>query len=96
MGHSLGGASLLIYAVMQRRKKLPHYITRLVLLTPAGFLKTNPIPWVPPSSCLLLPPIDTPETTSFAAWQDFITNDRLMLNVCLASREGQVLLTGTD
>lgn len=46
MGHSLGGASLLIYIVMQRLKNKPHYISRLVLLTPAGFLKTSPIPWV--------------------------------------------------
>ena len=42
MGHSLGGASLLIYAVMCRRARRPHRLYRLILLTPAGFLQSAP------------------------------------------------------
>lgn len=43
VGHSLGAASLLIYAVTQKlgNKKL-HYINRMVLLCPAGFHKAYP------------------------------------------------------
>ena len=48
VGHSLGGASLLIYAVTSALKGRPDRIYRLILLTPAGFLKTSPIPWVRP------------------------------------------------
>lgn len=64
MGHSLGGASLLIYIVMQRLKKKPHYIHRLILFTPAGFLKTSPIPWVCtlPSNHDKRPPTTTTHT----------------------------------
>lgn len=43
VGHSLGGASLLIYAVMCRRLNRPHHIYRLILLTPAGFLQKLPL-----------------------------------------------------
>ena len=42
VGHSLGGASLLIYAVMARRARRPHRLYRLILLTPAGFLQSAP------------------------------------------------------
>ena len=48
VGHSLGGASLLIYAVTSALKGRPDRIYRLILLTPAGFLRTSPIPWVRP------------------------------------------------
>lgn len=37
IGHSLGGAALLIYVVMSRRKQIAHRLHKLVLLTPAGF-----------------------------------------------------------
>ena len=46
VGHSLGGASLLVYAAMMAEKGEQNYIHRLILLTPAGFLRTSPIPWV--------------------------------------------------
>lgn len=42
VGHSLGGASLLIYLVMCRRAQRPHHLYRLILLTPAGFLRRAP------------------------------------------------------
>ena len=43
VAHSLGGAALLMYAVMRRRQQRPHHLARLILLTPAGFLKNIPI-----------------------------------------------------
>ena len=43
VGHSLGGASLLIYAVTRSMQGEPTHLTRLVLLTPAGFLKSYPM-----------------------------------------------------
>lgn len=42
VGHSLGGAALLIYAVMCRVLGRPHHLSRLVLLTPAGFHRNYP------------------------------------------------------
>lgn len=42
VGHSLGGASLLIYAVMCRVLGRPDHLSRLVLLTPAGFHRQYP------------------------------------------------------
>ena len=43
IGHSLGGASLLIYVTHCRRLGRPHHIHRLILLTPAGFLIKWPL-----------------------------------------------------
>ncbi len=43
VAHSLGGAALLIYAVMCRRLGRPHHLYRLILLTPAGFLEKLPL-----------------------------------------------------
>ena len=43
VGHSLGGAALLIYLVTSRLRKQNHHIYRLILLTPAGFLRKIPI-----------------------------------------------------
>ncbi|GMH38353.1 hypothetical protein BSKO_06237 [Bryopsis sp. KO-2023] len=37
VGHSLGGAAMLIYLVMSLYRRKPHYLSRLVLLSPAGF-----------------------------------------------------------
>jgi len=42
VAHSLGAASMLIYAVMCRVLGQPHRISRMVLLTPAGFHHTYP------------------------------------------------------
>lgn len=59
VGHSLGGAALLIYATMCCRAGRPHHLYRLILLTPAGILKKAPwAMWplrifVPPLSRLL-------------------------------------------
>lgn len=35
--HSLGGAAILMYVVTQRMKEKPHRLSRLILLSPAGF-----------------------------------------------------------
>lgn len=42
MGHSLGGASLLIYAVYCGLAGRPHHLRRMVLLTPAGYHANYP------------------------------------------------------
>ena len=42
VGHSLGSASLLIYAVLCRLVGRPHRLSKLILLTPAGFHRTPP------------------------------------------------------
>ena len=42
VGHSLGGASLLIYAVTRSMAKQPTHLCRLILLTPAGFQQNYP------------------------------------------------------
>jgi len=43
VGHSMGGAALLIYAVMCRVVRRPHHLARLVLLSPAGFQSKPPL-----------------------------------------------------
>ena len=43
IGHSLGGASLLVYVTHCKRSGRPHHIHRLILLTPAGFLVKWPL-----------------------------------------------------
>ena len=45
VGHSLGGASLLIYAVTRCMKGQPTHLARLILLTPAGFQQNYPKVW---------------------------------------------------
>jgi hypothetical protein len=42
VGHSLGGAALLMYIVQFRRSGRRHRLSRLVLLTPAGFIERLP------------------------------------------------------
>ncbi|XP_074317128.1 uncharacterized protein LOC141653304 isoform X1 [Silene latifolia] len=37
ISHSLGGAAMLMYAVTRRLKQEPHRLSRLILLSPAGF-----------------------------------------------------------
>jgi lysosomal acid lipase/cholesteryl ester hydrolase len=43
VGHSLGAACLLIYAVVCRMRGQPHRLRRLVLLSPAGFHERVPL-----------------------------------------------------
>ena len=52
VGHSLGGAMLLMYAVASRRTREAHHLSRLVLLTPAGFVKSVPLSVAPIALCL--------------------------------------------
>ncbi|KAG0621286.1 hypothetical protein M758_3G008100 [Ceratodon purpureus] len=42
VAHSLGGASMLMYVVTRRLEDKPHYLSRLVLLSPAGFHEDAP------------------------------------------------------
>lgn len=43
VGHSLGAATLLMYAVVCRMRGQPHRLRRLVLMSPAGFHPTVPL-----------------------------------------------------
>eukprot|EP00887_Chlorella_sp_A99_P006357 scaffold3.g6357.t1 len=43
VGHSLGAACLLIYAVVARMQGQPHHLRRLILMSPAGFHSHVPI-----------------------------------------------------
>ena len=43
VGHSLGAATLLIYAVGSRMRGQPHRLRRLILMSPAGFHPTVPL-----------------------------------------------------
>lgn len=59
VGHSLGGAALLIYIVQFRRTQRRHRLSRLVLLTPAGFMDripsvVRPIAFILPASLRLI------------------------------------------
>lgn len=59
VGHSLGGAALLIYIVQFRRTQRRHRLSRLVLLTPAGFMDripsvVQPIAFILPASLRLI------------------------------------------
>jgi hypothetical protein len=47
VAHSLGGASMLIYAVMRAAAGQPHRLRRLVLMSPAGFHDAVPWMWWP-------------------------------------------------
>jgi pimeloyl-ACP methyl ester carboxylesterase len=58
VAHSLGGASILMYVVTQRLEDKPHYLSRLVLLSPAGFHEEAPlICWVLKHAIPMLAPI---------------------------------------
>lgn len=61
LAHSLGGAGLLVYVVTRRVEGKPHRLSRLILLSPAGFHKEAPflvdllqylVPWL---ECLAAP-----------------------------------------
>lgn len=59
VGHSLGAATLLMYAVVCRMRGQPHRLRRLVLMSPAGFHPTVPLGlrwclWALPSAVWLL------------------------------------------
>lgn len=43
IAHSLGGAAMLIYVVTQCLANRPHYLSRLILLSPAGFHEDAPL-----------------------------------------------------
>ncbi|XP_024356464.1 uncharacterized protein [Physcomitrium patens] len=43
VAHSLGGAAMLIYVVTKRLANRPHYLSRLILLSPAGFHEAAPL-----------------------------------------------------
>ncbi|XVE58722.1 hypothetical protein DITRI_Ditri04bG0191700 [Diplodiscus trichospermus] len=58
ISHSLGGAAMLMYVVTRRIKEKPHMLSRLVLLSPAGFHdETNFVFTVGHYLCLLLAPL---------------------------------------
>lgn len=42
VAHSLGGASMLMYVVLRRLENRPHRLSRLILLSPAGFHEEAP------------------------------------------------------
>ncbi|KAL4458518.1 hypothetical protein ABPG75_013383 [Micractinium tetrahymenae] len=59
VGHSLGAATLLMYAVVCRMRGQPHRLRRLVLMSPAGFHPTVPLglrwcTWAMPAAVWLL------------------------------------------
>ncbi|KVI02614.1 AB-hydrolase lipase domain-containing protein, partial [Cynara cardunculus var. scolymus] len=59
--HSLGGAAILMYIITRRVEKIPHRLSRLILLSPAGFHHDSPFFFtVIEYSCLWLAPILAP------------------------------------
>ncbi|KAI3673264.1 hypothetical protein L6452_39381 [Arctium lappa] len=59
--HSLGGAAILMYIITRRVEKIPHHLSRLILLSPAGFHHDSPFFFtVIEYSCLWLAPILAP------------------------------------
>ncbi|CAH1428219.1 unnamed protein product [Lactuca virosa] len=59
--HSLGGAAILMYVVTRRVEKKPHRLSRLILLSPAGFHHDSPFFFtVIEYTCLWLAPILAP------------------------------------
>ncbi|CAM8943613.1 unnamed protein product [Rhodiola kirilowii] len=62
--HSLGGAAILMYIITHRMENLPHRISRLILLSPAGFHDDSSIMftlaeyiflWLAPLLALIIP-----------------------------------------
>ncbi|KAG0558014.1 hypothetical protein KC19_11G172800 [Ceratodon purpureus] len=69
VAHSLGGATMLMYVVTKCLAKQPHYLSRLILLSPAGFHGDSPlsvkvakhvVPLVANFLCLFTPGIYIP------------------------------------
>lgn len=52
--HSLGGAAMLMYVITQRIQEKPHRLSRLVLLSPAGFHHESPLIFTVAEHLLLL------------------------------------------
>ncbi|TYI53473.1 hypothetical protein E1A91_D11G006500v1 [Gossypium mustelinum] len=58
ISHSMGGAAMLMYVIIRRIEEKPHRLSRLVLLSPAGFHdETSFLFTVAHYICLLLAPI---------------------------------------
>ncbi|KAJ8540501.1 hypothetical protein K7X08_032488 [Anisodus acutangulus] len=58
ISHSLGGAAMLMYVITQRIKEKPHTLSRLILLSPAGFHHdSNPVFTVMEYVFLVLSPV---------------------------------------
>ena len=83
IAHSLGGAAILIYVVTQRLAKRPHYLSRLILLSPAGFHEDAPlalivlqfiIPFIAPFVIFVMPGIYIP-TRFFRALFNKLSRD---------------------
>ena len=61
VAHSLGGASILMYVVTHRLEEKPHYLSRLVLLSPAGFHEEAPLfCWIMKYAFPIIAPIVQP------------------------------------
>jgi pimeloyl-ACP methyl ester carboxylesterase len=69
VAHSLGGASILMYVVTRRLEHKPHHLSRLILLSPAGFHEHAPevakimqyvVPWIAPFVGPLVPGLYIP------------------------------------
>lgn len=79
IAHSLGGAAILIYVVTQCLAKRPHYLSRLILLSPAGFHEEVPfaarvILYIAPFVTFILPGIYIP-TRFFRALFNKLSRD---------------------
>lgn len=83
IAHSLGGAAMLIYVVTRCLAKRPHYLSGLILLSPAGFHEDAPfslkvlqfiIPLLAPVLNLLMPGIYIP-TRFFRALFNKLSRD---------------------
>jgi pimeloyl-ACP methyl ester carboxylesterase len=69
VAHSMGGAAMIVYVVTRRLANRPHYLSRLILLSPAGFhddcpftikLCTHVVPLIASYVCLVMPGIYIP------------------------------------
>ncbi|WCJ21996.1 alpha/beta-Hydrolases superfamily protein [Euphorbia peplus] len=61
ISHSLGGAAMLMYTVTRRIEEKPHRLSRLILLSPAGFHhESNLVFTAVENLCLLFAPILAP------------------------------------
>ncbi|KAG0607690.1 hypothetical protein M758_8G047800 [Ceratodon purpureus] len=79
IAHSLGGAAILIYLVTRCLAKKPHYLSRLILLSPAGFHEEVPfaarvIMYIAPFATYILPGIYIP-TRFFRALFNKLSRD---------------------
>ncbi|KAI4350885.1 hypothetical protein L6164_005292 [Bauhinia variegata] len=76
--HSLGGAAMLMYVITRRIEEKPHRLSRLVLLSPAGFHSdSNPVFSVAENLLFLLAPLLSPILPAFYIPTRFF---RMLLN----------------